>query len=172
MGGPEAARLPLPSVTVKAATACFLHPVHLARIVKHKSYIIMIRAAVTPQALSNDTLQLRHQQLMTTLGAVWRWRLPNKHKKVLWWLSIDGIAGAKSGVSWLCACGRHPPDMRAHCFWDCVVSRTVVEQVQDVVSSFAPAAEVRRTNVWLLHPPPDLQLSAISLCGGVFVLLH
>jgi hypothetical protein len=161
--GPEAMSLPLQSVTVKTATAFYLHPVHLARAVKHKVYIT---SAVQSQRLTRQTLEHRHAQLMATLAAVWKWRLPNQHKEILWRLAVDGVAGAKSSISWVCGCGQHPPDMRAHYFWDCIVAHTVIDLVQDVVTSFAPDAEVRRTNIWLLHPPPGFQCH-ITVWRGV-----
>jgi hypothetical protein len=162
-GGPEAMTMRLQSVTVKAATACFLHPVHLARAQKHERYI---SAAVQPQRVPGQVMERRQAQLMTTLAAIWKWRLPNQHKEVLWRLTVNGIAGARSGTSWLCGCGQHPPDMRDHCFWNCIVAHTVVDQVQEVVETFAPAAEVRRTNVWLFHPPPGLDCH-ITVWRGV-----
>ena len=109
-----------------------------------------------PRALLRaHTLTLR-----TTLHRLWRLRWDNTHKEAFWRLAANGFSAFPMHASNLqrglpaarCPCGTAMDfGDRRHHFWDCVIARTLLDDLQRHA-----AAPLSRAHVWLAQPPAPL----------------
>ena len=126
------------------------------------------RVTFAADALGNqptdEEVQRAVADLEAGMGRLWRVPWENRHKEVLWRLSVNGVpwaGGHNINLAGPCPCGWEGPGTgtgsdvrgarawRAHYFWDCPVAVAVVQQLRMAL----PGKEVNRHNVWLLRPP-------------------
>jgi hypothetical protein len=104
----------------------------------------------------------------STLKALWRLRWDNKHKEVLWRMSVNGIrgAGGHDVCTGSCACGwLLPPNSRSsslqreltgapmhrqHTFWQCPVACAVSYAIR---AALPPDTRLLCAHLWLCEPP-------------------
>ena len=111
-----------------------------------------------------------HAAFLAGMSQLWRVPCANKHKDVLWRLSVNGVSSAGGhdiAHRGPCVCGwvgvpaadrvagapardRGAPAARAHAFWDCPVAQAVVRDVQLGVPA---GVRVLRHHVWLCVSP-------------------
>jgi hypothetical protein len=142
-----------------------------------------------------------HAAFVTSLSQLWRVPCANKHKDILWRLSVNGVRNAGGHdipMRGPCACGwvgvpaadmvagapardRGAPATRAHAFWECPVAQAVL---RDLRLGLPAGVQLRRHHVWLCIPPcPGIRvsvwrvvciaaLSAINVGRGVLWTQH
>ena len=141
--------VPLTKLTVKSATLLQMGPTAISRHAQHSTYAAL--AMETPQSSQPAAAMLR--SLANTLSSAWRLKWENAEKEVFWRMTVDGVAGANSRVTFKCpGCpGSDLGEARTHAFWQCPVAAAVRSSI---AAALPPQATgFCRSSVWLCIPP-------------------
>ena len=91
--------------------------------------------------------------LAGTLSSAWHLEWENAEKEVLWRMTVDGVAGGNSRVTFKCpGCpGSDLGEARGHVFWQCPVAAAVRSTIE---AALLPRTQVVcRSSIWLCQAP-------------------
>lgn len=142
---------------VKDATHVQLGPVRAQRRKCHQEFVAsalgMPIGHIPPAQNMNDFYGM--------LRACWKLRWENKHKEVVWRLSVGGTEGVRADEHvmkcCLCEAGVLVCDVRKHMFWECMIAKEVRRMMQTSLPSTVQV--LTPAHVWLMQRPnPDIHV--------------
>ena len=163
------------NLTVKSATCLQLSAAFEEQRRRRHAYVTCAMGRSGEGAQGADLgITIALAGLEEAMQKLWSIKWENKHKEILWRLSVNGVRGAGGhdiSLAHPCACGWSGPPTtpnanaqqsahawRAHYFWECPVAKAVVREMRAAVPA---TVEVTCANLWLLQPPNETVLAEV-----------